>query len=139
MNTDSGGVQHYGSLYTDADYISKVHSVYATLAFMPINRFSLTLTGTLSTSEASFETVMMPEPPEEALEHLDYTFEDMHTYSELEYLIYQINAGMSYTFYNGLEWTLDAIYYQVDDDEGYVYGDETGSIFIIRSGVQISF
>jgi hypothetical protein len=106
---------------------------------MPINRLSLTLTGTLSNSEASYEMVEMPDPPEEALEHLDYTFDEMHTYSDLEYLIYQINAGMSYTFYNGLEWTLDAIYYKVDDEAGYVFGDETGSIFIIRSGVQISF
>jgi hypothetical protein len=105
---------------------------------MPINRLSLTLTGTLSNNEASYEMVEMPEP-EEALEHLDYTFDEMHTYSDLEYLIYQINAGMSYSFHNGLEWTLDAIYYKIDDETGYVFGDETGSIFIIRSGVQISF
>jgi len=138
MFTDSGGVQHYGSLYTDADYISKVHSLYATIGFIPVNRLSLTLTGTLAQSQASYETIEMPEP-EEALEHLDYTFDEMHTYSDLEYFSYQINAGLAYAFYNGLEWTLDISYYDLDDKEGYVYGDESGSIFIVRSGVQIGF
>ncbi len=79
----------------------------------------------------------MPEP--DAIEHLDYTFDDMHNYSDLNYLLIQVSAGVTYTFENGIQWMVEGIYHDLDDRTGYVFGDESGSILVIRSGVQIDF
>ena len=103
-----------------------------------MTRLTLNLNGFVAKNTAAFEPVQMP-VPEETIEHLDYTFEDMHKYSDLNYLNYQIGAGAAYLFENGIKWTVDGTYYGLDDRLGYIYGNETGSLFIIRSGVQIDF
>jgi len=81
----------------------------------------------------------MPDPPEEALEHLDYTFENMYTYSHLNYLSFNVTAGFVYTFKNGMQWTVEGSYSDLDDRTGYVFGSESGSLLVVRSGVQIDF
>ncbi|HEQ98564.1 MAG TPA: hypothetical protein ENO22_04390 [candidate division Zixibacteria bacterium] len=108
------------------------------MAYIPMPQLALNLSGFVAKNTSAFEQVDMPEP-EEAVEHLDYTFEDMHKYSDLNYLNYQIGGGATYSFENGIKWTVDVTYYGLDDRLGYVYGDETGSLVVVRSGVQLDF
>ncbi len=95
------------------------------------------LSGNVTMSKASLEQVIMPEPGE-TIEHLDYTFETMHTYSDLDYTYFVGKAGYSYMFRPNLKWTADVAYYDLTDDAGgNVYGDESGSYFMVRTGLKI--
>jgi hypothetical protein len=105
---------------------------------MPMPALTLNVSGFVAKNTAAFDPVDMPEP-EEAVEHLDYTFDNMYRYSDLNYLNYQIGGGATYRFRNGVSWTIDATYYGLDDRLGYVYGNETGSLLVVRSGVQLEF
>ena len=47
-------------------------------------------------------------------------------------------AGISYMFRPNLRWTADVSYYDLTDDAGgYIYGDESGSYVMLRTGVKI--
>ncbi|MBD3381138.1 MAG: hypothetical protein GF404_02970 [candidate division Zixibacteria bacterium] len=119
-----------------SDYESKSHSLYGSVTFMPTPLLSLSLQGNYTQSDAALEPVNMP-TPDEAIEHLDYTFGDMHNYSDLEYKLAEIGLGLNYKVSTGIEWYSEGWYYDLTDELGYVYGDETGSLFVIRSGVKI--
>lgn len=105
---------------------------------MPIENVTLSSSGYVAKNVASLDPVVMP-IPEESVEHLDYTFTEMDSYSDLNYLTYNINAGMTYTFRPGLTWMVEANFYGIDDRLGYVYGNESGTLLVVRSGVKIDF
>lgn len=93
----------------------------------------------MTSSEAALDPVQMPKPTE-ALDHMDYTFDEMDTYSDLDYSLFQGRVGFAYMFRSGLSWEAEAAYYDLTDDAGgYVYGDESGQYFVLRSGVKIDF
>jgi hypothetical protein len=105
---------------------------------MPTEKITLNTSGYVAKNVASLDKVVMP-VPEETIDHLDYTFTEMDTYSDLNYLTYNANAGMTYTFRPGLSWLVEANFYGIDDRLGYVYGNESGTLLVIRSGVKIDF
>lgn len=113
--------------------------MYASIAFMATQKLTVTAGGYLTMSEAALDPVDMPEP-EEGIDHLDYTFTEMDTYSDLDYSLLQGRFGFSYLFRVGLSWEAEAMYYDLTDDAGgYVYGDESGQYFVVRSGLKIDF
>jgi hypothetical protein len=134
--------KHYGSLFTMADYTTKAHNLYATVSFLASPK--LTFTGLLNynISKGELEQVNMPAPStevESSLTHQDYTFEEMHEYSNLDYGYLRLGLGTEYRVASGTAITADIEYADLSDETGYVYGIESGSYFMIRSGVRIDF
>ena len=84
----------------------------------------------------------MPDPSTEVSSTLvdqDFTFDHMHEYSNLDYSMMQISFGLSYKLTDGLTFTADGEYADLTDDAGYVYGIESGSLFMVRSGLRFDF
>ncbi len=84
----------------------------------------------------------MTEVPQEVTNNIaaaDYDFSWINQYSDLAYTQSNVSAGAEYMLSPRLSLTLDAAYYDLTDDKGYVYGIETGSLYVIRSGVRIGF
>ena len=99
----------------------------------------LTVFGSMSLSKtkAEYDQVNMPDVTTEVstvLSHQDFTFTDMHTYSDLNYGYVRFMLGFEYKFTPRLTWTADGDYAKYTDDAAYVFGDETGSMFVLRSG-----
>jgi hypothetical protein len=133
---------HYGSLCTMADYTSSVMSLYASASFVPIDRLMLLGNIMYTRSRAGMDKVLMPvisEEVESSLEHQDFTFEDMDEYSNILYGLVQAGVGLKYRLAPKFTITADAEYADLNDETGYVYGIESGSYFMIRTGAQIEF
>jgi len=134
--------EHYGSAYTMSDYTSKSHNLYMTASFMPTPVTNITLSVNYHLSKASLDQVIFPDVRAQladTLAHQDFTFDEMNTYSDLDYGILQLGAGLEYKLTPQVTWSSDIEYYDLKDDAPYVYGDESGSIFFIRSGVRFDF
>ena len=146
MSVDGDSVllqKHFGSTYTMADYTSQTHNVYLTGSFLVTPKLSLTGSINYNLSKGELEQVIMPdvraELTEDTLSHQDFTFDQMHTYSDLDYGYLQLGLGMEYKAGPRLTISAGAEYADLKDETGYVYGIESGSYLMIRSGVRIDF
>lgn len=149
MNTDTVSVvpfeikaKHYGSAYAMTDYTSKSHYLYFTTGFTPTPRIRTFGTVSLTNSEAALEQVIMPDVTSRLagdLGHQDFTFPEMHTYSDLKYQLVKLSLGVSVKVSPRVTWTASGDFADLKDDAPYVYGDETGSLTVVRTGIQIDF
>ena len=129
-------------MYTMADYETKASNVYVSATGQATERLRMNGSLTYSKSTASYETVIMPDVTDRLdgeLGNQDFTFEEMDTYSNLDYSLIQGALGFDYLLAAGLTFTVDGLYADMTDDAGWVYGIETGSYFQIRSGFRIDF
>ncbi len=135
--------EHYGSAYTMADYTSQAHNVYLTGSFMATPKLNFTGSINYNMSKGELDPVVMPDVRAElttdTLAHQDFTFDEMHTYSDLEYGYLQLGLGLEYKVGPRFTISASADYADMKDETGYVYGIEGGSYFMIRSGVRIDF
>jgi len=125
-----------------SDYKSDVHNIYVNATFLPMEKFRMTTTVSYNMSKAELDEVIMPDITDRLdgdLVHQDFSFNEMHEYSNLEYNIIRLSASMEYLLSAGVTLTADVDYADLTDDQGYVYGDESGSMFIIRTGVRFEF
>lgn len=130
---------HYGSLYTMADYTNKVHNIYLTANYTPNKDMRLFGSMTFNKAEGSLEQVMMPDIEarlDGALENQDFDFSNMHTYSDLDYKLLKFSLGFEYKIAPTVTFTADGDYADLTDNQSWVYGNESGSYFMIRSGVR---
>jgi hypothetical protein len=84
----------------------------------------------------------MPEVPQEVTDNIaaaDYDFSSIYQYSDLSYAQFNISLGAEYTLSPKVSLTTDAAYSDLTDHKGYVYGIESGSIYVVRTGVKIGF
>lgn len=124
------------------DHISKAHNIYATASFLASPKLTLTGTVNLTMSESELEQVHMSEEPAEAatlLPNHNLEFEGVGEYSHLDYGYLQLGCGMKYQVSPRVALTADVEYADLEDETGYVYGFESGSYFMVRSGVRIDF
>lgn len=129
-------------MYTMADYETKASNFYVSATGQATERLRMTGSLTYSKSTASYETVIMPDVTDRLDGHLgnqDFTFDEMDTYSNLDYSLIQGALGFDYLLIDGLTFTVDGLYADMTDDAGWVYGIESGSFFQIRSGFRIDF
>ena len=128
-----------------ADYKSKVHSIYGSIFHQATPKLGLHATVMFNKAEGGYEQINMPDPYDAGilvdgeLENADFDYSGMHTYSALDYKLLQLKGGFVYNFTPDLAFTADGLYADLTDNEGYVYGDDSGSMFIVRSGVKITF
>ncbi len=84
----------------------------------------------------------IPEVPQEVTDNIaaaDYDFSSINQYSDLAYTQFNVSARAEYMLSPRVSLTADAMYSDLKDDKGYVYGIETGSMYVIRTGVKIRF
>ena len=74
-----------------------------------------------------------------ALTHQDFTFDEMHEYSDLDYKMIRFGGGIEYKVLSDLTFTAQAEYADLTDETGWVYGNETGSWLLLRSGIRFEF
>ncbi len=150
MARDSvGDARHYGSMYTMADYKSKVHNIYFNANYAATEKMRLFGTVTYNMAEAALDEVLMPDVSDKLvnpvydlgvdLTHTNFDFEEMSTYSDFDYKMLSFQLGLSYKITPTLTFTADGKYADLTDDAGYVFGNETGSFYVIRSGFKVDF
>ena len=124
------------------DYESKVHNAYFSANFVPIEKLRVFGTVAYNLAEASLDEIVMPHVEDllmGELEDQDFTFEETHTYSDLDFELLNLQLGMEYKVTPEVTFTAGGTYGDLTDNEAYVFGDETGSMFIIRSGIRVDF
>ncbi len=129
-------------MYTMADYESKAHNVYLTSSYLATSKLRFHATINYNMSTGSLKEVVMPDISSRlngALSHQDFTFNEMHTYSDLDYKLMQLTFGTELKVSPRVTVTADVDYADLTDDTGYIYGIESGKYFLIRSGIRFDF
>lgn len=143
--SDTAFIEHYGSIYAMVDYKSKVHNLYASASFRPTEKLSFFGKVDYNKAEASMEQINMPAGADldnilnGALPNQDFDFTKANTYSDFDYKLITFSGGLKYKLTPAVTYTLDGSYSDLTDDKGYVFGNESGSYFVIRSGFYFSF
>lgn len=123
------------------DYTSKNNNVFASISYLPAA--NMTFSGTVNYNKATGEldefTLNYEDKLRGDLTHSDYTFEETPSYSDIDYALISFTLGMEYRFTPSVTFTADMDYADLKDEAGSVYGDESGSFFMIRSGVRLDF
>ncbi len=135
-------MKHYGSLFAETEYSSKSHNLQAGVFFSPERSLNFSLQGNYLKSEASFDPIQMPQAPAEVTNEIaasDYDYSSVDQYSDLSYEWFTLSLGLEYKLSPQVSLTADADYYDLTDDQPYVYGAESGSFYVIRTGFRISY
>ena len=125
-----------------SNYESKVHNAYMTANFLAMDDLRIFGTLTYNKAQASLDEVIMPDVEDRLdgeLGDQDFTFLETPTYSDLDFELLNLQLGFEYKLSPEVTWTTDGAYGSVWDYAPYVFGDESGSLFVIRSGVKIDF
>ena len=125
-----------------ADYETSSHNIYLTTSFMPTEKLNLSGTFSFNKSKTELETVIMPDLTDRLngdLSHQDFSFDEMHEYSNLDYEMLTVAIGGEYAVSPRVIITADVEYADMTDNMYYVYGDETGSLLFVRTGVRFNF
>jgi hypothetical protein len=133
-----GAYTHYGNATDLVDYETEITSVYLNADFHPAEEWMLALGGTYTMSKASFGAVEM-ELPEDTVEHADYDYSMVYEYSDLEFSQIDVYAKGSREITDNASVYLGVGYFDLADDQPYVYGDQTGSATYVTSGVYARF
>lgn len=131
-----------------ADHETKAHNLYFTASFMATQKLRLTGTVDYNLSEAAFESVEFDEAelrarlvndlhPEGDLDHFNYDFTPIVKYSDIDFEIIRLSFGAEYMISPRVTITADADYADLTDNAGSVYGDQSGSMMIVRGGVKV--
>lgn len=125
-----------------ADYESKAHNLDFSVNYHPTAKLGLFGRVNYSMSEAAMAQVTMSENEDlidGELGDQDFTFDNLHTYNDLDYEMLQFDAGVKYKLQPNLALTLDGTYADLTDNAGYIFGIESGSYFMVRSGLMFTF
>ena len=126
-----------------ADYTSNVHSVYFNASFMPTDKLSLNGSVLFNQSKGSLKAVNFPDVREmlgeEHLPNQDFDFSDMPDYSDLDYTMIQFGLGAQFRATPVITLTGNIDYADMEDNQGYIYGVESGSYLLLRAGLKYDF
>ena len=127
------------------DYENKVHNLYLSASFRPSEKMSLHGKVNYNKAEASMDQINMV-TGQELLDRLhgelvdmDYDFTGANAYSDFDYKYMTFSGGVKYKLTPTLTYTVDGSYTDLTDDQGYVFGVESGAYFMVRSGFYLSF
>lgn len=119
-----------------------MQNLHGGLTFHATKALDLSLGGSYTQSTASFSAIEMPTPAAEVTDEIaasDYDYSMIQNYSNLSYGYITASIGAIYAFSRRVAFTMNFDYYDLTDDEGYVYGVESGSLYIVRTGFRISY
>lgn len=135
-------MKHYGSLFAETEYSSKSHNLHAGVLLNPQRSLSFSLQGNYLKSEASFDPILMPQVDTLVTNDIaasDYDYSAVNQYSDISYDWFTLSLGLEYKLSPQVSLTADANYYDLTDNQPYVYGAESGSFYVIRTGFRISY
>jgi hypothetical protein len=69
-----------------------------------------------------------------AIAEANYEYNHINEYSDMSYGYLNLGVSMQYRIQNNLTFTAGLDYHQLDGYKIYVYGDETGSYFVLTTG-----
>ena len=72
-----------------------------------------------------------------SIAHSYYDYSMINGYSDLSYGFQNVTAGFDYYISKSTTFFVDANYYDLNDYQSYVYGDESGSFYVIRTGFRL--
>ena len=124
----------------ETEYKNESVTASCNILFAASDVLNFTLGGSYIDSKGKMDVGSMPEVPQEVTDNIaaaDYDFSSIDTYSDLAYTLYNVSIGAEYVLSPKVSLTADVVYYDLTDDTGYVYGIETGSLYMVRSGVRI--
>jgi len=79
------------------------------------------------------------ELPEEVVEVGDYDFSEVNEYSDLHFKQLEVWARGSREIARGAALYVGLGYYDFSDEEPYIYGDQSGDVTYLQSGVEFVF
>ena len=139
---------HYGSAYAMSDYETKSQNLYLTTSYIYSPKLKFHGMVGYNKSTAEMDQVVFPDLTDRLydeindvtdLGHQNFTFLHMHEYSNLDYQLMNFSLGLEYMLSKDVVWTANGEYADLKDNEEYVYGIESGSMFMIRSGIRFVF
>jgi len=126
-------------LYGETHYVSLSNFLSGGVQYQG-QKLSGGLTLSIMQSRAGMDPIYMPEAPHEVLESIEaarYNYYMTHTYSDLGYTYVNAGLGLEYKLNDRLAITANMDYYYLRDGRGYVFGNETGSFSVIRTGFKL--
>ena len=119
------------------DYDSDVHTFMVAANYDPLPRLSFNVGASYSIAESEIQNVDFASDEHTNGDRLDTmtgwkgTYDPdnnnhMESYSELDYTVLDINVGASYAINDYVGITVNYLFSEVQDDDQYVYGDESG-------------
>ena len=73
----------------------------------------------------------------QAIEIANYDYSPVPEYSNLDYGLMHLAANAEYRLSERIALTLDVNYFNLKDNQGYVYGIESGSFYVIQTGFRL--
>ncbi len=127
------------------DYTSKSTNLYLVAHLMPTEKLGIHGSFDFNLSEAALDEVQIPDSaalvaigvPAGWFASHSYDYSQMSTYSDFDYELLKLNFGVEYLLSPKITFTADLDYADLKDNQGYVYGNETGSFYMIRSGFRL--
>lgn len=119
------------------DYDSDVHTFMVAANYNPLPRLSFNAGASYSIAESEIQNVDFASDEHTDGDRLDFagkwkgTYDpaynnNMESYSNLDYTVWEIEAGMSYAINNHVGVNVSYLFTEVQDDDQYVYGEESG-------------
>jgi hypothetical protein len=124
------------------DYSSDAHVASLGFTFQPAPQWRFHAQGNVLKTTAEFDPPEMPEVSEEAHEAIEsgnWDYTGIVAYSNLDFEQFDLTAGGTYQLSPRVRLQLEATYRDLTDNAGYVYGIESGSLWIVRGGVGIDW
>jgi hypothetical protein len=110
---------------------------------MPTQRARLYGMVNYSLTSGEMDEIEMPDISDRLqgdLSHQDFTFPEANTYSDLDYQWLRTTVGLEFEIAPRTILNAEVDYLDLTDDSGgWVYGDESGSRLLLRSGVRFDF
>ncbi|NOQ46739.1 MAG: hypothetical protein GQ559_08730 [Desulfobulbaceae bacterium] len=131
-------------------YDDHVHTLMATANWKAMDKLSFTFGIAYSMAESEMEDIFIASDPHTDGDRLDTltpwkgTYDmantnDMESYSKLEYNTLDLDFEALYAIADNIDLTVKYLLTNVDDQENYVYGDESGLYHSLRTWVTFRF
>ncbi|MDL1958984.1 MAG: hypothetical protein LWX01_10685 [Deltaproteobacteria bacterium] len=119
------------------DYDSDVHTFMVAVNYNPLPKLSFNAGASYSMAESEMKNVDFASDSHTDGDRLDTltgwegTYDvannnDMESFSQLDYTVWDINVGASYVINDYVGVTVNYLFTDVEDEDQYVYGDESG-------------
>jgi hypothetical protein len=120
------------------DYDSDVHTFMVVTNYNPLPRLNFNVGASYSIAESEIQNVDFASDPHtdgQAMDDSSVNWQgtydvannnDMESFSNLDYRVWDINVGASYVINDYVGVTVNYLYTDVEDEDQYVYGDEDG-------------
>jgi len=131
-------------------YDDSVHTLMATANWQAMKKLSFNFGIAYSMAQSEMEDIYFASDPHTAGDRLDTatpwkgTYDlantnDMESYSKLEYNTLDLNMEAMYSISDDIDLTVKYLLTNVDDQENYVYGDESGLYHSLRAWMTFRF